>query len=224
MSSSPLGILFSCIFSPRLLRVYNRAAALEADLGQNIYMGNWAERCGDFAITYAFPAGVMWTVWQRRWNYILYLSAFLVSSYALRAAGRAFNPTYVAFLRQLKKAVEQPNGENLEAIRKFDFEFKGWPVTFEATAMSSIGRAAVIGEERGVGMGVANRIEYWLSWLVAHSFGIRLIYPGLLMGPMIRHYLEEYREKLVVLHGGIRAKVKTVDGNSIDTLFIDKRR
>lgn len=84
-------------------------------------------------------------------------------------------------------------------------------------------REAVISEQRGVTL---NKLSpcWLLSWVVAHTFGIRLIYPGLLVGPMLRAYLEDSRAKMIVQMKGVRTKIVTADGNWIDTMFFDRRR
>jgi hypothetical protein len=144
-------------------------------------------------VSYLFPLGVMYSIWHRKFQYIVYLSAFIASSYALRAAGRRFNPTYMNFLQVLKRAGKELTAENAEMIRKYDFEFKYWPVSYTATKLSKLARAAVIEEElqeQGVNKW---SISWGLSWLVAHSFGIRLMYPGVWVGSLMKNYLEVSR-------------------------------
>ena len=64
-----------------------------------------------------------------------------------------------------------------------------------------------------------------LAWLMAHSFGISLVYPGSmsLMKMMLERPLLEGRTKLVQDFNGERSKVVTGDGNEIDTMFVDLR-
>ena len=64
-----------------------------------------------------------------------------------------------------------------------------------------------------------------LAWLMVHSFGISLVYPGsmALMRMMLERPLLEGRTKLEIENGGDRAKVVTGDGNEIDTMFVDMR-
>lgn len=64
-----------------------------------------------------------------------------------------------------------------------------------------------------------------LAWLMTHSFGISLVYPGSmsLMKMMIERALLEGRTKLVMENNGERSKVVTGDGNQIDTMFVDMR-
>jgi len=151
------------------------------------------EKVGDFAISFLFPLGVMYTVWHRRYQYVLYLSAFIITSYALRTAGRRLNPTYVTFMEVLNRASKEFTTETAEMIRKYDFEFKYWPVSYTATHLSKLARAAVIQEQRATGEEVNKMSLGWgVSWLIAHSFGIRLMYPGTWVGSLMKNYLEVF--------------------------------
>lgn len=120
---------------------------------------------------------------------------FLVSSYALRAAGRAFNPTYLTFLKILARAGVEPNSENMELVRRYDFAFGSWPVGFTASKLSRLGREALVGEVGGGGGVWRQRMNKYtpcwiLSWAAAHTFGIRLMYPGLLIAPLLKNVLQ----------------------------------
>lgn len=61
--------------------------------------------------------------------------------------------------------------------------------------------------------------------LAAHLFGRHLIYPGSvqLLKYILSPHLEEGRTNGVIKDGGKRAKIRTQDGNEIDTMFIDRR-
>ncbi|CAG7826806.1 unnamed protein product [Allacma fusca] len=201
----------SLIFAPRLYRLYHR------NLGESggAYNANFAERWGDFFISYGLPIGGIYCVWQRKLNYVIYLGILVASSYVLRAAGRAVNPTYLQFLEVLSRVKQSLSTENLELIRKYDFEFTSWPVTYKCSNLSLHARTATGGREFSA--------SWLIGWLVAHSFGIRLIYPGLLFGPIIRAPLEEARSKYVIEKGGVRHRVQSADNNSIDTMLFDRR-
>lgn len=58
-----------------------------------------------------------------------------------------------------------------------------------------------------------------------HTFGIRMLYPGSLgiLQSFLKPILIQGRSKLVEEENGIRYKVKTIDNNEIDTMFIDNR-
>ena len=63
-----------------------------------------------------------------------------------------------------------------------------------------------------------------LAWLLTHSFGISLVYPGSmgLMGMLVERPLLEGRSKLSQ-EGGQRFKVVARNGNEIDTMFVQQR-
>lgn len=57
------------------------------------------------------------------------VGCLIALSFLIRSVGRAFNPQYTAFL----KALTSSNTDQkiyLEKIRKYDFEFYAWPVSF----------------------------------------------------------------------------------------------
>ena len=60
---------------------------------------------------------------------------------------------------------------------------------------------------------------------MVHTFGIKLVYPGSigLMQSALAEPLQTGREKWVLEKKGIRYKIETSDGNSIDTMFFDRR-
>ncbi|KAL0902191.1 hypothetical protein ABMA27_000121 [Loxostege sticticalis] len=64
-----------------------------------------------------------------------------------------------------------------------------------------------------------------LAYLATHVFGLRLIYPGSV--GLINHVLWtpifQGRAHLVESFDGKRAKIRTADGNHIDTMFVDNR-
>lgn len=84
-----------------------------------------------------------------------------------------------------------------------------------------------------------------IGFIALHSFGISLIYPGstpflfYLSKLILKNYIEidlilcyfyivhenlmSGRRSLITSFGGMRYKLKTIDGNFIDSMFIDKR-
>lgn len=63
------------------------------------------------------------------------------------------------------------------------------------------------------------------AYIAIHTFGIRMIYPGSirLLQSFLHPVLVQGRAKLVEEEHAKRYKLKTVDGNDIDTIFIDHR-
>lgn len=122
------------------------------------------------------------------------------------------------FLRILEKATESRTTESLESLRSYDFEFKYFPVlhSCDVDVKDYVDRQSKDGG-----------LLWYVSWLMAHSFGIRLIYPGLILGGVLRSVLEDGRGKLVVDKKGERVKihVESEDGGGvdIDAMVFDRR-
>ena len=65
-----------------------------------------------------------------------------------------------------------------------------------------------------------------MSWLMVHSFGIKLVYPGSIgfMKAALAEPLQTGREKWTLEKKGVRFKLETVDDNHIDVMFFDRRK
>lgn len=63
------------------------------------------------------------------------------------------------------------------------------------------------------------------AYIAIHTFGIRMIYPGSirLLQTFLHPILVQGRAKLFEEESGERNKLRTIDGNDIDTIFIDRR-
>lgn len=63
------------------------------------------------------------------------------------------------------------------------------------------------------------------AFVAIHTFGLKMIYPGSIK--LIQKYLHpmlvQGRAKLVLENSAIRNKLETVEGNQIDTIFVDNR-
>lgn len=80
----------------------------------------------------------------------------------------------------------------------------------------------------------ANRTKpFWIStlpceiaaYVAIHTFGIRMLYPGSirLLQSFLHPILVQGRAKLIEEDNAKRYKLKAIDGNDIDTVFIDNR-
>lgn len=152
----------------------------------------------------------------------------------LRAVGRAANPTYREFLEDLDAAVSS----NMSAAAKrtlmlrYDFDFTSWPVEFRTSSSAgpSAGPSKVMAAppppEQPVYLGVMGLPLRAAAWMVVHSFGIKLVYPGSMsmIQSSISGALADGRAKLLLETGGERFKVETLDGNCIEVMFVDRRR
>jgi len=105
----------------------------------------------------------------------------------MRAVGRATNPSYTSFLQILQRAQKIFNTENAELLRRYDFEFKHWPISYKSTKLSHF---VSVREHRENVRGITGLVSYYVGWFVAHTFGIRLIYPGLLFSSILRTPIE----------------------------------
>lgn len=62
------------------------------------------------------------------------LGLLVVISLCIRSIGRSQNQTYVKFMRALEAGTAKGSSEaEKEALRRFDFDFKSWPVDFSVT-------------------------------------------------------------------------------------------
>lgn len=74
---------------------------------------------------------------------------------------------------------------------------------------------------------------FWIStlpceiaaYIAIHTFGIRMLYPGSirLLQSFLHPVLVQGRAKLVEEEHAKRYKLRTIDGNDVDTIFIDHR-
>ncbi|MGH0157688.1 UNVERIFIED_CONTAM: hypothetical protein FKN15_034280 [Acipenser sinensis] len=125
--------------------------------------------------------------------------------------GRWTNPEYVQFITILEETKKNNSPQN-----------KG----------QSPGGVALLKPEpkhRGATDSVLNSVGKLpcqiISYLIANSFGRRMLYPGsvCLLQKAMMPMLNQGQARLVEECGGQRAKLVACDGNDIDTMFVDKR-
>lgn len=104
------------------------------------------------------------------------------------------------------------------AVRRFDFDFDFFPINFFATNRVEDKK----NETRKIASSAPCRL---LGYLAIHTFGVKMIYPGSvrLLQKYLHPMLLQGRSKLIEEEGGKRFKLHTVDGNDIDTIFVDNR-
>lgn len=154
------------------------------------------------------------------------IGLIVVLSYCIRGFGRAQNEAYRRFVRDLEESkANYSEASSKKKIRKYDFEFEQWPIDW---SMKNINlkdnpkRVAVV-----TSRGTVN----WISpcsiaaFVAIHTFGIKMIYPGSikLIQKFLHPMLVQGRAKLVIENSASRNKIETVDGNEIDTIFVDNR-
>ncbi|XP_069491220.1 phosphatidylserine lipase ABHD16A [Ambystoma mexicanum] len=160
----------------------------------------------------------------------------------LRGLGRWTNPQYIQFIRVLEDTKKDNSPQNKRRLASYNFEFKKWPVDFRWDETSSRkehdGRSVVAGgvpllksESRpsSSASGILRKLQkppcQLLSYVVAHSFGRRMLYPGsvYLLQKAVMPMLLQGQARLVEEYNGKRAKLVACDGNEIDTMFMDRR-
>ncbi|CAB3226470.1 unnamed protein product [Arctia plantaginis] len=233
-------LLWKCLFSPRLYKVYKEGPQ------DALYEAQGMEKWGDKVITmantilnitlYTSPFMCMYiykrdffTIDETRLIGRVFSSigCILAFSFILRAYGRSTNPKYVKFLQALSSSMNDKK-VYLSGIRQFDFEFHAWPTTF---SMKSSGRAPWFEQNpfnttaNSELPGYQRVIIQVLAYVVTHTFGLRLIYPGsmAILQSMLWGPLFQGRTHLVEDFDGQRSKLLTSDGNHIDTMFVDMR-
>uniref|UniRef100_V9KRE8 Abhydrolase domain-containing protein 16A n=1 Tax=Callorhinchus milii TaxID=7868 RepID=V9KRE8_CALMI len=172
------------------------------------------------------------------------LLLLLLGMTCLRGMGRWSSPEYVNFISVLEEAKRNNIPENKRKLASYSFDFRAWPEDFTWSEVSTskghdAWRPGVTGGgvallrpgpgSRGTSAGVLSHL--WslpcslLSYLMAHSFGRRMLYPGSvsLLQKAMQPVLLQGQARLVEEHDGKRAKLVACDGNHIDAIFIDKR-
>lgn len=236
---SSLRLFWSCLFAPKLYKVYTGRST------EGRYEESNLERWGDQIISTIF---LMWNLGLYTSPVLLYMlyrkgyfmydgvasltkisfgfGTALFLAYFLRSCGRLTNTTYLEFHKALTDASNNLNPSTKKALSRYDFEFSGWPVEFSWKDVQ--GDTSKRGQDIIAKRNLSSFIYApcsAISYLAAHSFGIRLIYPGSvsLVGYMMSSILMKGRNKLLENDEGERFKLKTADGNEIDTVFVDKR-
>ncbi|XP_018367776.1 PREDICTED: protein ABHD16A isoform X1 [Trachymyrmex cornetzi] len=248
---SLIRMLWRCTFSPRLFRIYE---VTWIGLVDKPYEAKNLERWGDnIAISfatiwsislYAVPVIAMFAMYQRGYSLTDNVSclsklaagagAFLVASLAARGYSRVNNPVYVKFMETLNEAHLHYNASTKQELQKYDFEFWAWPVDFDVSELRSDTADKLTLEKIAKASGRLRRQSgkeflfaipcKLLSYVVAHTFAGKLIYPGSIsfIGWALGSTLVKGRIDLLK-QGGERFKLMTVDKNQIDALFVDRR-
>ncbi|XP_017762786.1 PREDICTED: protein ABHD16A [Eufriesea mexicana] len=239
--------LWKCNFGPRLFKVYEITCI--GHLVDKSYEPNSLERWGDqiviwfaaiWSITlYVIPFVVMFFHQHSITESISSLSklatgasAIFITSLAARGYSRATNPIYLKFLKILNEANTHYNAKTKQELDKYEFEFWARPVDYkikrdtlsEKLTLEKI--AASNGRtKRQTGKEFIFTLPCkFISYVVAHTFAIKLIYPGSIsiLNWAFRSTLLKGRMHLIK-HGGERYKLLTADDNEIDAIFINRR-
>lgn len=236
-------LIYHCMFSPRLYKIYGDGRA------EGLYEPGHLEKWGDqiISIVYFFwnvgfyASPIIATVMYKR-GYMLWDSAILTGkcitgmgivlafSLVVRGLGRASTPQYIQFLRTLDLAKRDLKNSK-KSLSQYDFDFDGWPVEFKWNEVEGDAKK----ERKYIDRFPFRRTSLdalftapcsILTYIVAHTFGLKLMYPGsmTLWNYMFFPVLLQGRSKLISENDGDRYKLYARDGNDIDTMFIDRRK
>ncbi|XP_026691866.2 phosphatidylserine lipase ABHD16A isoform X1 [Ciona intestinalis] len=162
-------------------------------------------------------------------------SAFIVTLLLTRGYGRSTNSDYNEFLTALASTKKNAkNKDKKKEILRYDFDFSHWPYDFRwdevETVKSWLKRQSLWQRMRSQHDNVVSTVlvgipEEIIAYIISHTFGVRLAYPGstMLLQAAYGSALQVNRAKLVEENDGIRGKLLARDGNSIDTMFVDRR-
>ncbi|XP_045462824.1 phosphatidylserine lipase ABHD16A isoform X1 [Harmonia axyridis] len=235
-----LSTIWKCMFSPRLIKVYGTTS--------NLYQPSKYEKWGDQFIsslciiwklglyTSPFIAGILYHKDYFTPEGLLSLTKFvtsigviLVISYISRGLGRAFDDTYKNFIKALDEVNQKITPLTKQNISCYDFEFHAWPVEYD---LQKFDRSNKVSAATFNPMPHRNLLDNLLQLpfrvaaaVAIHTFGIRLIYPGSLgiLKMVLDKNLIQGRTRYVEYFRGERFKIRTYDGNDLDTMFVDKR-
>lgn len=228
---------FNYILSPRLYKVYRDGPI------QKLYEPGGFEKWGDQVIS---TLSLMWNIsyytspliitflYRRGYFVAESITSFakvstgigllVVISLCMRGYGRSTTPSYRNFVKALELVKQNATQKN--KLRAYDFEFKDWPVDFDVKEVN--------GDESkryDVALNTNRSKPFWIApceiaaYIAIHTFGIRMMYPGSirLLQSFLHPILVQGRAKLIEEESATRYKLKTVDGNDIDTILIDQR-
>uniref|UniRef100_A0AAY4AFP8 Phosphatidylserine Lipase ABHD16 N-terminal domain-containing protein n=2 Tax=Denticeps clupeoides TaxID=299321 RepID=A0AAY4AFP8_9TELE len=155
----------------------------------------------------------------------------------LQGWGRWRNPEYLQFVSVLHEARKNHTPSNKKKLACYDFDFSHWPADFSWKEASNpkLSKAGVSllkpePKHRGTADTVLNSMRmlpcHIISFLIAHSFGRRMLYPGSvgLLQKAMRPMLQQGQARLIEEFDGQRNKLVACDGNEIDAMFVDRRR
>ncbi|KAI4790550.1 hypothetical protein KUCAC02_034558, partial [Chaenocephalus aceratus] len=155
----------------------------------------------------------------------------------LRGLGRWKNSEYLQFISILDENKDNHTPANKKRLRCYDFDFSYWPSDFSWSEVSNpkLSKAGVslLKPEprlRGAADSVLHSVRtlpcHIISFLIVHSFGRRMLYPGSvgLLQKAMRPMLQQGQARLIEEFDGQRNKLVACDGNEIDTMFVDRRR
>ncbi|EDV95863.1 phosphatidylserine lipase ABHD16A [Drosophila grimshawi] len=146
----------------------------------------------------------------------------VIISLFMRGVGRRQSRTYTNMINALMLA---KTNKSTDALRRFDIDFAAWPVDFDVKTLAGDAKKPINTASSCEDWSLATLPYELIAYVAIHTFGLSMIYPGSvkLIQKFMAPALISGRAKLIEDDNGIRYKVKTIDSNEIDTLFIDNR-
>uniref|UniRef100_A0A4W4E4C1 Phosphatidylserine Lipase ABHD16 N-terminal domain-containing protein n=1 Tax=Electrophorus electricus TaxID=8005 RepID=A0A4W4E4C1_ELEEL len=154
----------------------------------------------------------------------------------LRGWGRWRNSEYLQFITILEETRKNRTPSNKRKLASYDFDFSHWPADFSWKEVSNpkLSKAGVSllkpePKHRGATDSLLSSVRtlpcHVISYLIAHSFGRRMLYPGSvgLLQKAMRPMLLQGQARLIEEYYGQRNKLVACDGNEIDSMFVDRR-
>ncbi|XP_037933961.1 phosphatidylserine lipase ABHD16A [Teleopsis dalmanni] len=232
---------FKCIFGPKLYLEYGSSPAqkmyepvgLEKFGEQILYtlslMWNLSYYTSPLIVTFLYRRGYFVTdSISSMAKFTTSIGLIVIISLCMRGIGRSQNRSYVKLIKALETQKSNvTNDEKKRALRRFDFDFRAWDVDFDVNSLQSDNKKpGTPGSSRDKrSFQLATLPCELVAYAAMHTFGIRMIYPGSvkLLQNYMRPMLVAGRAKLIEEQNATRYKIKTVDSNEIDSIFVDKR-
>ncbi|XP_065360976.1 phosphatidylserine lipase ABHD16A [Calliphora vicina] len=156
------------------------------------------------------------------------IGLIVIISMVMRGLGRTQSASYTKLMKAME-LLRSPKTEveGKRALRLFDYEFKSWAVDFDVKSLQSDDKKnkAMLAKNSTRSFRLATIPCEIAAYIAIHSFGIRMMYPGSikLLQSYMRPMLVSGRAKLIEEENARRYKVRTIDANDIDTVFVDNR-
>ncbi|KRX26805.1 Abhydrolase domain-containing protein 16A [Trichinella nelsoni] len=153
--------------------------------------------------------------------------------YVSRYFGRRFNAKYVQFAEHLSQCyftVSSDNSECYQLLRQYEYDFTHFPTEYTWNDLfdgEKVKQRRFLESEPLLQncSSLNARLNALLSWLLANTIGIRLLYPASMswFHNSVQFHLRQGRLQLFDEFHGIRYKIRDKDGEYIDCMLFDRR-
>ncbi|KRZ80595.1 Abhydrolase domain-containing protein 16A [Trichinella papuae] len=164
-----------------------------------------------------------------------FFSAMSICSfvYVSRYFGRRFNAKYVQFAEHLSLCyftISSDNSECHQLLRQYEYDFTHFPTEYTWNDLfdgEKVKQRRFLESEPLLqnDSSLNTRFTALLSWLLANTIGIRLLYPASMswFHSSVQFHLRQGRLQLFDEFHGIRYKIRDKDGEYIDCMLFDRR-